>query len=139
MSFVVYETIEEARENWKEQPIAKSKMKIGSVFGKLKVLYRTDNDKNKHTFFVCSCECGNYTKIETGSLNNGHATSCGKCSNRGNELVSLLNQQLGVFYVLEKAGYLTKSKENYWKCRCYHNKIHYYKSSFLKTNPIYLS
>lgn len=50
---------------------------IGQRFGKLVVLSRAENDKTKHTRWLCQCDCGN-TKIVHGcSLKRGLTQSCG--------------------------------------------------------------
>lgn len=58
----------------------------GERFGKLVVLYKDINKKYlKHhskVIWYCKCDCGNYSKVISAHLNNGHTKSCGskKCN-----------------------------------------------------------
>lgn len=51
-------------------------------FGKLLVIERTArpdarSPKCREAFWLCLCDCGTKLIVNTGSLNNGHTTSCG--------------------------------------------------------------
>lgn len=46
-------------------------------FGKLTVLKRVENDKNKRTQWLCKCECGKEKIIRGSSLTSGNTLSCG--------------------------------------------------------------
>ena len=52
---------------------------IGKRFGKLIVLEKSHNRRNRQALWVCQCDCGNLCEKPTGQLNSGFATSCG-CS-----------------------------------------------------------
>ena len=61
-------------------------------FGKLTALYPIySGDKNKHTKWVCKCDCGNIVSIDMGNLRSGKSQSCG-CTNSSNEeqIITLL-------------------------------------------------
>lgn len=47
------------------------------TFGKLTVVERIANDKNKKVRWVCKCECGRETVVCTGDLKSGNTKSCG--------------------------------------------------------------
>ena len=52
----------------------------GMRFGRLvaKEVYTGEtNHKYPGTVWICQCDCGNTTKVETGNLMNGHTKSCG--------------------------------------------------------------
>lgn len=51
----------------------------GNVFGRWKVLGRSDNrgKRGDRTFWICECECGNIDEIEASNLRSGHSQSCG--------------------------------------------------------------
>lgn len=51
----------------------------GKKIGKLKVLYRVDNNKHNQTVWKCICECGNKIDIRGYVLRSGKVKSCGKC------------------------------------------------------------
>ena len=56
-------------------PIDKSL--IGQRFGRLTVIEKTNERKNKYIVYFCKCDCGNITKNDTYSLTSGHTKSCG--------------------------------------------------------------
>lgn len=49
---------------------------IGRTFGRLTVVDNAPNKNNK-TYWLCKCECGNITKVDTGALKSGNTKSCG--------------------------------------------------------------
>lgn len=49
---------------------------IGKKFGKLTVIKR-DTNKNNGVYWVCLCDCGNYTTVRSDSLLQGITKSCG--------------------------------------------------------------
>lgn len=48
---------------------------IGQKFGRLTVIDKCR--KNNRPYWVCQCDCGNITKVETYGLKSGHTQSCG--------------------------------------------------------------
>ena len=50
----------------------------GQKFGRLTVIKRIENQGTKAKW-LCKCECGNFSKVTTDNLRNGHTKSC-KCS-----------------------------------------------------------
>ena len=83
---------------------------LGKEFGKLTVI-GYDGVRNKNSYWLCKCECGNEKVISRPSLISGHSESCG-C----NISSSLIGQRFGKLLVIDAAG-----KENgttYWQCRC---------------------
>ena len=48
----------------------------GQRFGRLKVL-KLAEIKNKSTWWLCKCDCGNTTIVKGAKLRNGHTQSCG--------------------------------------------------------------
>lgn len=56
----------------------------GQKFGKLEVLYKDLNPKDRNrTWFICKCECGNIKSIRSGDIQNGNAKSCGCSTHEG--------------------------------------------------------
>ena len=53
---------------------------IGVQSGKLTVLRRAEN-KGKHIYYECLCECGNKVNVRNDKIHNGQAISCG-CTRR---------------------------------------------------------
>lgn len=57
----------------------------GQKFGRLTVVRRGDSHRlpcgQLQTMWVCACDCGNLTTVNTGNLKSGKVVSCG-CYNR---------------------------------------------------------
>lgn len=51
--------------------------RTGLVYGRLKVIYRTYNDKHDEAQWVCKCDCGNYGVFRANHLQTGKTLSCG--------------------------------------------------------------
>lgn len=49
----------------------------GSKYGKLTVIKRSHQNKEKRWAWLCVCECGNKTTAYKNQLDNGHKISCG--------------------------------------------------------------
>ena len=56
---------------------------IGKRFGRLVVLERAEN-KNKHVYWLCQCDCGNKTIVRSQHLTDGKILSCGCYVNEKN-------------------------------------------------------
>lgn len=63
--------------------MGKFKDLTGQKFGRLTALYRLHNvtSKRKRTYWLCICDCGNLTEVETGNLRSSNTNSCG-CYNK---------------------------------------------------------
>lgn len=48
----------------------------GEKYGRLTVIKKAYK-KDKFTYWLCECDCGNYTTVERGNLRSGHTKSCG--------------------------------------------------------------
>lgn len=58
---------------------------VGQKFGKLTVLKRTENAKNRAASrWLCKCDCGKEKIIRSDSLRNGNTQSCGCFKSKGN-------------------------------------------------------
>lgn len=60
----------------------------GQRFGKLVAIQRAQS-RNKHTCWLCQCDCGNTCEVYTTSLVTGHTTSCGCIQSKGEEAIAL--------------------------------------------------
>lgn len=49
----------------------------GKKFNRLLVVKRSGSTKDNKALWECLCECGNYTKVPSGSLTKGYVKSCG--------------------------------------------------------------
>lgn len=76
----------------------------GQKFGRLTVIKRVENTKNKDTLWLCKCDCGGETITRITNLKNGNTKSCG-CLNKEHLLKSIT-----------KHGLHNEKLYNTWKC-----------------------
>ena len=55
---------------------------VGQYFGKLMAIKIVKKKKNRHPYWLCKCECGNYVIVQQNNLKNGHTKSCGCMQDR---------------------------------------------------------
>lgn len=60
---------------WSNKPLELTGLK----FGKLTVMRRLENDRHGKTRWLCSCECGSETPVNSRSLVAGNSTQCPSC------------------------------------------------------------
>lgn len=90
----------------------------GNVYGKLVVLQRVENDKNRKACWLCWCECGNTTVVVSSRLRSGHTKSCGCLrSLRGRNLKDETDNVYGRLTVLRRAKN-SKDGRVQWLCQC---------------------
>lgn len=59
---------------------------VGKIFGRLKIICRTSNNKWGGPRWLCQCNCGNKKITDGSSLRNGSTRSCGCLKRQGNNL-----------------------------------------------------
>lgn len=69
------------------------------TFYRLTVIRRIVDNTKKHAVWLCKCECGNHTIVQSDNLRSGHTKSCG-CLNKEN---------------IHKHGYTNTNIHNIWK------------------------
>ena len=100
--------------NYKIIPIGRAKDIRGQRFNKLIVIDRVEN-KGKKVQWLCQCDCGNYTIVDTGHLKDGHVQSCGCLKH--SPLDDISGQRFGKLTVIQYDH--TEGKgHTYWKCIC---------------------
>lgn len=90
----------------------------GQKFGKLTVIKRVEN-KNCHTNWLCSCECGKYTEVLAINLKRGLTKSCGCFHNKEfgkSRFIDLTDQRFGKLIALKRTE--NRGKETFWLCQC---------------------
>jgi hypothetical protein len=50
---------------------------VGQRYGRLKVLEKLPDRRNKSVVWLCQCDCGNTDQVTTGELRSGKHISCG--------------------------------------------------------------
>ena len=95
-------------------------------FGKLTVLHKTTNpkSKSKRTFWLCQCNCGNESIVDTTSLTSGKTTQCWNCAHKDTgkyKRRNLVGKRFGKL-VVQNMIYGEKSKSGrqrtYCDCLC---------------------
>ena len=79
---------------------------IGKVFGKLTVVERLENSKDRRKVYKCKCECGNIIEVKSKYLRNGDTKSCG-CYKKNFDSYQQKNYENALKKVGEKYGRLT--------------------------------
>lgn len=94
------------------------KDETGNRYGKLTVLYRSNNAADGKVKWHCKCDCGNEIDVIGTSLRMGNTISCG-CYQREKASKTQFKNEIGKMY-----GFLTvlelsqKSPRAIWKCKC---------------------
>lgn len=96
-------------------------IKPGQKYNRLTVIEQTqERDSCGRIMWLCKCDCGNLTKVDSSSLRNGNTKSCGclKKENFGDSLyVDLTGQKFGKLLVLERVENTWDGRAR-WKCQC---------------------
>lgn len=100
---------------FEEIPVGKATNLVGKKFGKLTVLYRTNNI-GKQVAWVCQCDCGNQTVVTGCHLKDGHTKSCG-CYKKDGMKEDLTNKKYGKLLVL-KYDHSDDKGHTFWECQC---------------------
>lgn len=91
----------------------------GQRFGRLVVISDRIR-RNKQTYYLCQCDCGNIKEVRVDHLKSGATQSCGclhKEKVRKNFLVDITGQRFGNLIALEQD--ISKKQSNaYWLCKC---------------------
>lgn len=82
----------------------------GQRFGRLTALYRLNNYRTHHSYWLCVCDCGNIAEVYLGSLKKGLTTSCGcLVKKHGKSYEPLYRKWLGI----KTRCYNKSDKEHY--------------------------
>lgn len=93
---------------------------VGQIFGKLKVIEKLNEKQDHYCVWLCQCECGNTTKVNTKQLNRGTITNCGCVpkihAKQGSVAEDLTGRRFGKLRVL----YRTENRDGRtcWMCQC---------------------
>lgn len=90
----------------------------GRVFGKLTVLYRTEN-KGGRTCWMCRCECGTEKAVVAHDLKAGKVKSCGcMAHDKGYNMIDIRGRRFGRLKALDPTDRRDRRGSVYWHCRC---------------------
>ena len=73
-------------------------------FGKLLVLERAGNDKQRRALWKCQCDCGNITIVRGIYLRSGHTISygCERILSKGYKITPMIGRKFGKLTVLSR-------------------------------------
>ena len=93
--------------------------RTGERFGKLVLIERIPNYKNKRTYYRCLCECGNEILVSDSNLTTGHVKSCGCLTKiHMNRRKDYTGKHFGRLTVIEMLYNYGKNNRTYAKCVC---------------------
>lgn len=103
----------------KKIPLGKSTNLEGMQVGQLTVLYRCeypDNVPHTSAYWVCKCNCGNYTRLRADHIKNNRVKTCGEpeCCNPAEDLTNKIFGKLQPLYRVEGKD----KKRIFWHCQC---------------------
>lgn len=107
-------------EDYPQMPIGRAKDYSGQKYQHLTYLYRTTNDNNGRPRWICQCDCGNYTIVQSSNIGRG-TVSCGcRKKNIAKELhfQDLTGQRFGKLIVISLKDKRTSDGKNLWHCKC---------------------
>lgn len=88
---------------------------IGKRFGRLTVIERAEN-KGKHIYYLCVCDCGNTIKVRSDKLSSGSTISCG-CRKHESKIITHGKSKTKLYHV-----YIAMKQRCYNpNCEAYHN------------------
>lgn len=80
--------------------IANSIDLTGQRFGSLVAKKRIR--ENKITYYICECDCGNITKVDSRNLQSGHTISCGCIKSKGEKAIATFLKKYNIKFIKEK-------------------------------------
>lgn len=98
--------------------MGKIKDLTGQTFGKLTVLEKTNERRNRQVVWKCQCECGNITYVVGQALRDGHTQSCGCKNYESKNKKNLIGQKFGKLLVLQQNQLKSKDRHILWDCQC---------------------
>ncbi len=107
----------------------------GEIFGRLRVIERSENNKQNKTTWKCQCQCGNEVIVSRNELRSGDTNSCG-CLRKDMRRIDISGQKFGKLMVLEIAESRGKSTCEFWKCKCDCGNEHICSSQHLRLGQV---
>lgn len=106
----------------KHNLISPNKIQPGQLYGRLTTIEPTnERDICGRVKWLCRCECGNLTKVDSSALRRGTTLSCG-CLQKEKAsqtwFKNLVGQRFGRLVVLERANENTSNGGAIWVCQC---------------------
>jgi hypothetical protein len=91
----------------------------GRRFERLTVLsIHPDRNSSNKVRWICLCDCGKYTVVNSGSLTSGNTTSCGCVKDGSQRIINLTGKKFGRLTVVSIDTERTSSGQLKWVCKC---------------------
>lgn len=111
---------------------------VGQRFSKLLVLKNVpapDEIKNKSSYWLCKCDCGNQVIVSGSKLVSGNTKSCGCLTHEPHSYLDLTGKHFGKLTVIKKVIIPNKTFNGVaWLCKCECGKEKIVSSTNLLTN-----
>lgn len=102
------------------------------VFGKLTVIKRVENSKDRKAQWLCKCSCGNERIVLGKNLRNNSITACKSCSYKNINYIDLMGQTFGRLTVIQQTDQ-RQGSSIIWQCKCECGNICYKSSKDLRS------
>lgn len=109
---------------------------IGQKFNRLTVIDRAPNRGTK-AVWVCKCDCGNITNVDTYHLTHGKVVSCGCYKSEqaaARSFIDLTGQRFGRLTAIERVE--NKGKATMWRCMCDCGNVTVVAAGALRSNEV---
>ena len=94
------------------------KDETGKRYGKLTVLYRTEDLRKGEARWHCKCDCGNECDVSGVHLRNGSVQSCGCKRYESHNGIDETGKRYGKLTVLYRSKDKSDGTHIFWHCRC---------------------
>ena len=94
------------------------KDETGNIYGRLTVLYRTENSTDGKVKWHCRCEGGNEIDVRGTDLRNGKIVSCGCFKKEQSSDLHFKDETGNTYGYLTVLSLVTKHPKAIWKCQC---------------------
>lgn len=108
----------------------------GDRIGRLLVVSRAENRNNRHTYWLCKCDCGKETIVSRQSLISGNTRSCGclqkEYAKNSCKIEDMTGKVIGRLTVL-RMGEKSKWNGTTWICKCVCGKVKQISAAVLRS------
>jgi hypothetical protein len=111
------------------------KLNSGDGFNSWTIIEQAPRNKHNQVMWLCRCDCGNVSPVQSSRLRNGLSKSCGKnkCRPNAKRIVLEPGDVFNSWTVLELDTTPRKNTDTYYMCKCVCGTIRSVKGSRLKT------
>jgi hypothetical protein len=92
-------------------------IEVGSIFGKLTVISKSDTKRSSCIDWNCRCECGKELPVKSAYLRRGETSHCG-CSRKKNKPKDITGKKLNRLTAIETTGVKSGNGDYIWRFKC---------------------